>query len=299
MDSAQLSLDARRLGAALEPIIGQVYFSKECHANYVALGFGPSAGDFNGVPAPDGAAYFCSRGSLLGQVPGELIAAAFAVFNPVAVVAAVNYGWTLTDAQTICTARDSGAIAQLHRILGEQPNGAQRACEILQGAVAPLRPEGRPLFAGVLAQTTPDSVVGKVWRLGDMLREYRGDSHTAAWISAGLDATEIGLISELYWGLPMRSYSRTRAWTDADFDAATERLTSRGLVAEGALTILGRELRENIEIQTDQQMRTMVESLGNRLHEVCDIIEPWGRAVRAAHGYPASGPHDLAKAASN
>ncbi|MSO59535.1 MAG: hypothetical protein EXQ63_04340 [Ilumatobacteraceae bacterium] len=299
MDSTQLSLDARRLGAALEPIIGQVYFSKECHANYVALGFGPSLGDFNGVPAPDGAAYFCSRGSLLGQVPGELIAAAFAVFNPAAVVPAVTYGWTLTDAKTICAARDDGAIAQLHRVIGEQPNGAQRASEILQAAVASLRPEGRPLFAGALSQTTPDSVVGKVWRLGDMLREYRGDSHTAAWISAGLDATEIGLISELYWGLPMRSYSRTRAWTDADFDAATERLMSRAIVADGALTPFGRQMREDIEIQTDEQMRTMAISLGDRLHEVCDIIEPWGAAVRVARGYPAAGPHDLAKAAGS
>ena len=299
MDSEQLSLSARRLAAALEPVIGQVYFAKECHANYVALGFGPSIGDFNGVPAPDGAAYFCSRGSLLGQVPGELIAAAFAVFNPAAVIPAVAYGWTLTNAQTICAARDNGAIAQLHRIIGEQPDNAQRACDILQDAVASLRPEGRPLFAGALSQATPDSVVGKVWRLGDMLREYRGDSHTAAWISAGLDATEIGLISELYWGLPMRSYSRTRAWTDTDFDAATERLISRGIVADGALTSRGRTMREAVEIQTDEQMRTMAMTLGERLDEVCDIIEPWGAAVRSAHGYPASGPHDLAKAAGS
>ena len=78
----------------------------------------------------------------------------------------------------------------------------------------------------------PDTALGAMWRLGDMLREFRGDSHTAAWICAGLDATEIGLLSELYWGLPMRSYSRTRAWTDAQFDAAHERLKSRGLVDE-------------------------------------------------------------------
>ena len=28
---------------------------------------------------------------------------------------------------------------------------------------------------------------------------------------------------------------------------------------------------------------------------VLQILTPWGEAVRAAHGYPASGPHDLAK----
>ncbi len=45
---------ARQLGSVLEPVTGQVYFSPECHANYVALGFSPSRGEFNGVAAPDG-----------------------------------------------------------------------------------------------------------------------------------------------------------------------------------------------------------------------------------------------------
>lgn len=298
MDQAQLSASARRLAAALEPITGQVYFSKECHQNYVNLGFGDSPGEFNGVPGPNREAYFTSRGSLMGQVPGELVAAAFAVFNPVAVVPAVTFGWTLTDARTICAARDDGAVAQLHRILGVTPDRSERARELLRIAVEPLRPEGRPLFAGVLSQSIPDSVMGEIFRLGDMLREYRGDSHTAAWISAGVDATEIGLMSELYWGLPMRSYSRTRAWTDDDFDAATERLESRGIVANGSLTTRGREVRERIEVDTDQQMLGCIRALGDTLAELCEILEPWGAEVRAQHGYPAAGPHDLAKAAN-
>ena len=74
MEISTTSHLARRLGTVLEPVVGQVYFSPECHANYVALGFDPSPGDANGVALPDGPAYFASRGSLLGQVPGEVIA---------------------------------------------------------------------------------------------------------------------------------------------------------------------------------------------------------------------------------
>ena len=96
MDSRELSTKARALGGALEPIIGQVYFSPECHANYVALGFQPSPGDMNGVALPEGVAYFTSRGSLMGQVSGEVVAAAFAVFNPLVVVPAVTAGWQIT-----------------------------------------------------------------------------------------------------------------------------------------------------------------------------------------------------------
>lgn len=286
---------ARALGAALEPVVGQVYFSPECHALYEGLGFSPSPGAFGaGVAAPDGPAYFTSRGSVLGQVPGQLVAAAFGVFNPEVVVPAVARGWSLTDAATICAARTEGAVGQLRRVLGPSPDGVDRAAALLARAVEPLRPEGRALFSGLLALGVPEDPLAAVWRRGDLLREFRGDSHIAAWISAGLDATEIGLLTELYWGLPMRTYIRTRAWTDDQLDAALDRLVTRGLVADGALTSDGRELREEVEVRTDAQVRPALDALGDDLDELLAILRPWGVAVRAAGGYPADGPHDLA-----
>lgn len=295
----QLSATARRLGSVLEPVAGQVYFSPECHANYVALGFSTSTATANGVALPDGPAYFTSRGSVMGQVPGELVAAAFAVFSPKAVVPAVAMGWTLTDAVTICQARDDGAIGQLQRILGDEPEGIDRIHELLERAVETLRPEGRPLYAGLRSLSMPESQLGKVWRLADMLREYRGDSHTAAWISAGFDATEIGLVSEQYWGLEARSYSRTRAWTSAEFDEAQERLESRGLLdAGGVLNADGYAAREAVEVNTDRQMAAPIAALGDDARELFTLLDPWGAAVRAGLGYLSSGPHDLAKATS-
>lgn len=299
LDDTELSRRARLLGSVLEPVIGQVYFSPECHAAYAALGFDPSPGEANGVALPDGPAYFTSRGSLLGQAAPEVVAAAFAVFNPDVLVPSVLLGWSRTDAATICAARDRGALAQLVRLLGPSPDGLVPAADLLRAAVAPLRPEGRPLYAGLRALGIPDDRLGAVWRCGDMLREFRGDSHTAAWVSAGVDATEIGLLSELYWGLPPRSYSRTRAWTAAQFDAAAARLGARGWLAADALTDAGRAAREAIEVATDRQMRPAIEALGDRFDELIDILTPWGAIIRAGRGYFPSGPHDLAAAASN
>ena len=107
----ELSSKARRLGAVLEPFAAQVYFAPECHANYEALGFGPSPGEFAGVQGPEFSAYFCSRGSVMGQVPGEVVAAAFGVFNPEIVVPAVAAGWAKTDAPTICAAETTAPSA--------------------------------------------------------------------------------------------------------------------------------------------------------------------------------------------
>jgi hypothetical protein len=148
-----------------------VYFAPECHAQYVGLGFSASPAEPNGIAMPDGAAYFCSRGSLLGQVPGELVAAAFAVFNPAALVPAVTFGWSLTDAATIGQARTEGSVAQLTRILGSAPAGIARLRDALGRASTSLPVAGRPLYAAVLAQEVPTSPIGAAWRFADRLRE--------------------------------------------------------------------------------------------------------------------------------
>ena len=285
---------ARRLAQLIEPLVGQVYFSPECHEGYAKLGFAGSSGFAGKTALPDGVAYFTSRGSVMGQVPGEVVSATFAVFAPAAVVPAVTHGWTLTDASTICTARDDGAIAQLRRVLGDKPTGLARATELLLAMTDTLRPEGRCLYSGVRSLGFPDDPIGKMWRAGDLLREYRGDSHTASWVAAGLDATEICLLTDLWYGLPMRSYSRTRAWTDADFDRAEEQLRFRGLLSGDGFSDRGRAMREHIEDDTDEQMSSAVDELGSDADELFALLEPWGAELRASGAYLSSGPSDLA-----
>jgi hypothetical protein len=297
MEISTTSRRARRLGSVLEPVVGQVYFSPECHRNYVALGFDPSPGNANGVALPDGPAYFASRGSLLGQVPGEVIAAAFGVFSAAVVVPSVRLAWSRTDAGTIRAARADGALAQLHRLIGERPEGVALARELLQRAAAALPVNGRALAAGVAALDVPDDDLAAVWHLGDFLREYRGDCHNAAWVAAGLTATDIGILTELSWGMPVRSYSRTRGWTDDEFDRSEHRLRDLGhLDGTGADTHLsqaGRHAREQIEVATDDQMRPALDALGDDIEMLFAILTPWGEAIRSGRGYLGAGPHDL------
>ena len=300
MDITTLSTKSRNLWALLEPIAGQVYFSPECHANYQALGFAGSRGVQDGVAMPDRSAYFTSRGSVMGQVSGQVVTATFAVFNPEVVIPAVEQGWALTDATTICDARDRGAIAQLERILGTSPTGIDRVNEILLRAYSPLRVEGRALFAGLKGLQMPTTPIGKLWRLTDALREYRGDSHIAAWVSQGLDAIELCLLTDSFSGLPLRTYSATRGWRDTDFDPATESLVAKGLLdaKSGTYTEEGRKLRELIEVKTDEQMRQAIEAIGNDFDELSGLLAPWGAAIKSAGGYPKMGPHDMALAAA-
>lgn len=286
---------SKTLSTAIEPFAGQVYFAPECHRGYAALGFGSSPGKNGAVEMPDGAAYFCSRGAVLGQVPGEVIAATFAVFNPAVVVPAVTHGWGLTDARTIARVRTDGAVAQLRRILGAAPDGLDRAVELLQRATDRLPLAGKPLFAGMVAQHLPGEPLADAWRLADRLREYRGDVHVNAWTAAGFDGVEIGLITELYLGLPPRSYIRTRAWSDDDLTAGEERLASRGLIHDGAITEAGRAARTAVEDATDTGCAPIVAALGDDVDELAALVGPWSKAVVAAGGFPAAAK-DLASA---
>ena len=283
-----ISEKARRLRNAVEPLAAGIYFAPEAHEAYAKLGFSPSMASNDGVQMPDGVAYFASRGACLGQVDGHVIAAAFGVFNPEIVVPLVANAWTITDAPSILAAREHGARESLRRMLGDPPDGCARATELLRRGAAAARGEGRHLFSGLQSLGFPGDPIGDLWRAADLVREHRGDSHIAAWIAHGFDATEISLITEPYIGLPMRTYARSRAWSDADFDAAVERMTARGYFEQGELTQKGLDAREAVEDATDLQETSIIEAIGADFDELCGILEPWADAIREQKGYPSS-----------
>jgi helix-turn-helix protein len=284
---------SRTLAAVLEPVIGQVFFAPECHAAYAELGFSPSPGQAGLVHLPDGPAYFTSRGSLLGQVRPGVVAAAFGVFKPEIVSAGVTLGWSLTDASTIFNARRDGAVAQLERVVGSAGDDVVRAAELLERAVSPLSVAGRPLFAGLRSWwDDPTDPWTRLFHLGDMLRECRGDAHVAAWSSAALDGLEIGLLNDIYMGLPLRSYVRTRGWSEEDLAGGVERLRDLGWLDGEEFTDEGRAVREDIEEATDLQMVPALEALDDDIDEAVKLLRPWGVAMREAGGY-VGGPVDL------
>ena len=280
---------ARRLRNALEPMASNVYFAPEVHAAFEALGYGPGVSDPDSdgsVVIADPAAYYCSRAACMGQVPGEVVVAAFGVFNPELIIPNVTRGWTIATAAEVLAAREAGATASLQRLLDGQP-GLERATEILQRAAAAGGAGGRFLYAGLRSLGVPATPWGALWRAVDTVREHRGDSHIAAWISAGVDPIEIGLLTEAYYGMPTKRYHRGRGWTLSDLDAGIARLRDRGLF-EGeppALTNGGRELREAIEEATDRQQLPILRAIGDDYDELLAILEPWAGAVVAGGGF--------------
>ncbi|MBA3655059.1 MAG: hypothetical protein H0W70_12805 [Actinobacteria bacterium] len=273
---------SRRLRDLVEPIAANVYFAPEAQANYKDLGL-------SYVPG-----YFTSRGACMGQVPGEIVVMAFAVFEPNLVVNAVNEGWSKTDRDTILAAREKGAVASLRKLIGDDPAGLARATELLKQAGDAGTGEGRALYSGLRSLGWPGDPMGDFWRAADLVREHRGDSHTCAWVSHGIAPVEITLLTELWWKMGLNTYVRTRGWNDEAIAAGVASLEDKGYVKDGEFTPEGEAVRASIEAATDEGERRIVEALGDDADELFTILDPWAKAVVAAGGYP-SDPSQLTR----
>ena len=277
---------ARRVWDVVEPIAANAYFAPEVHGALESLGFGGGNVGPNGIHYPDGPAYFTSRGGCLGQVSGHVIAAAFGVFKRDMVVPVVAHGWTIAGVDDVLAAREKGAVASLERMLGAEPDGLGWATDVLKRMADAGPGEGRHLYSGLMSLGYPDSPMGAFWRAADVVREHRGDSHIAAWINLDLDACEIGLLTDPWRGAPLKSWVRSRGWTDDELDAACDRLRSRGYLDGDELTDAGRRLRDQIEDATDVQEARMVAALGDDADRFFALLDGWCDTVVEQKGYP-------------
>src|SRR5436305_4067580 len=133
---------SRRLRDLVEPLAANVYFAPEAQENYKALGL-------SYIPS-----YFRSRSACMGDVTGEVVVAAFGVFNPAIVLPAMGEGRKV-PVDDILAAREKGAIAGLTRILDGVPDGIDRATELLRRAGDACTCEGHAIYAVCVRSGSP------------------------------------------------------------------------------------------------------------------------------------------------
>jgi hypothetical protein len=101
-----------------------------------------------------------------------------------------------------------------------------------------------------------------------------------------LDACEIGLLTDPWRGQPLKSWVRSRGWTEDELDAACDRLRGRGFLDGDEMTGAGRELRETIESTTDAQEQRMVDAMGDDAERFFELTDRWAQQVVDGGGYP-------------
>jgi hypothetical protein len=134
-----------------------------------------------------------------------------------------------------------------------------------------------------LAQLGLDFLTSYVGGRGACMGDPAGVAAAAA---AGLDPVEMNILTELWIGMPLLSYTATRGWAPEVMHGAVARLESRGWVRDGGLTGEGLAERLSIEQHTDAQEQPIVAALGGRLEEVCDCLNHWGQLCIEAGAFP-------------
>lgn len=276
IDDDRLAEVTRRLRARADGILAAAWFMPEARNGFPGIDLAPAA------------AGLASRAACLGAVRGEAVAALFAPINPSHVAAALDAAWEVTTPDDLLEARLTAATGYLADRLGPEPDGIDRALELLVPASIATAAEGHPVYAGLRAIGFPGSPLGDLWRACDLVRERRGDSHRNAWVTAGFDPVEINVLTELWRGVPVGSVTTNQmGWGNDDCLGALQRLHDAGLVDVDALTDEGRAVRDEIEAVTDRQERVLAEVLADDADELLTILTPWARAAvmpRAAPG---------------
>ena len=272
-DAVLSAAPARRLRDACEPVAMHAVWSRRTNERLAELGL-----DFL-------TSYVWGRAAHLGEPAGAVVASAFAWFEPSLVTTVYDAARAAVPRDHLVRARDEATVAGLREAVDEQDAG--EVADLLADAAEPAEGTGRPFFTGWRASGRPADPVHRLWWACNLVREHRGDSHVASANASGLGPVEMNVLTELWLGMPLLSYTGTRGWPQEAMRDAVSRLEVRGWVADGALTDAGRDARADVEARTDAQEHGIVEMLGGRLDDVCARLDAWGEGCVAAGSFPA------------
>lgn len=264
---------ARRIRDACEPVAMHSVWSRLTNERLAEHGL-----DFL-------TSYVGGRGATLGKPSGAVVASSFAWFEPALVASVYEAAVDAVPPEELTALRARATTESLRQLLGE--DDPTEVADLLAEAAAGADGTGRPLFSGLRGQGRPTDSAERLWWAASLLREHRGDSHIAAANAAGLGPVEMNVLTELWLGMPLRSYTATRGWSPGAMDVAVLGLQRRGWLEGEALTAAGRAARVEVEARTDVQEQSIVDALGGRLEQVCARLDDWGSRCVAAGSFPA------------
>lgn len=240
-----------RNARSVQTTVGWIFWDPGAVARFEALG----------LPGPLG--YIAARCAPLAPAGPDAVVAAFGSISP----PAIRWAFDLvaeagTTFEAVWAARDEavreGLAEHAPAILGP----LARLGPLLWPVVEDLPTVGRVLAAAHLRMPRPDDPVLAGWHAVNCVREWRGDTHWALVVAAGLDGQEASVLHNEWLGYDGDWLPASRGSTPDDIAAAWASLGARGLAADGKVTAAGLALRQRIEDDTDRLTTLPWERLG-------------------------------------
>ena len=267
---------ARRLFQLVEPVALVTYMADEPTEELMALGL-RTVWD----------AYFAGRAAPLGRdVPAAVVHALFYNFADGEVARHIPRVWDVATPEAASAARQRGSVAALRRILGNLADtpAVARAADLVTKAGTSARTDGRALYAAFRTLPVPSEPVARLWHGANLLREHRGDGHTAALLTHGIGGTESHVLHALSEDMPAGRFGRVSHLPQARLAAVVDGMRARGLVGtDGWLTAAGRRTKERVEALTDELAAPAYDILEPaELDRLVDDLQPLAAVLVAA-----------------
>lgn len=244
----------KRNARSVQTTIGWIYWDPGAVARYEALG----------IPGPLG--YIASRCAPLGPAGPQAVTAAFGSITPLGIALALDAVEKATTFDALWDARNQAVVEGLHAHAPAIVEPLQRLGPLLWPVVDQLPLVGRVLFAAHLRMPRPEDPLLAGWHAVNCLREWRGDTHWALVVAAGLTGVEVSILHNLWLGYEPDWLPRSRGTSDAELEVAKASLDAKGLLGDR-----GRALRQQLEDDTDRRTTLPWELLGEaeaiRFHE--------------------------------
>ena len=253
----------RRISRSIQTTVGWIFWDPGAIARFEALG----------LPGPLG--YIASRCAPLAGAGPEAVSAAFGSISPLGIALTFEILGDRTRFMECWRARDAAVLEGLQAFAPNIMEVLADWSARLWGVVDQLPRVGRVLFGAVLDVERPDDPVLSGWHAVNALREWRGDTHWALVVAAGLTHAEASILHNAWLGYEDDWLARSRGTSDEDLAAGWRALERRGLADDGQVVAEGTALRQHLEDETDRLGSPPFELLGiEPTLELAALLEP-------------------------
>ena len=261
-----LALSAR-VSRSVQTTVGWIFWDPGAVERYQALGLPEQ------FASPLG--YIAARCAPLSGAGPDAVIAAFGSISPLGIRGLFDFLGDSAKFADFAAARDAAVLEGLAtytpgfgEVLGRV---GPRLWEIVDG----LSGTGRVMFSALRAQPRPHDAILSGWHAINAIREWRGDTHWALVVSHGLDHAAASILHNAWLGYEPDWLPKSRGTSATDLARGWSELRQRGFADEGGVTSAGIDLREAIEVATDEHCMGIWQAFGEaETLSFCQEAEP-------------------------
>lgn len=257
----------RRNARSVQTTIGWIFWDPGVTRRSIELGL-PEA-----FAEPLG--YLAARCAPLAGAGPDAVIAAFGSISPLGIRATFDLVGSPERFEAFRAARDEAVVEGLREHAPGIVEPLEELGPLLWPVVEQLPLMGRVLYAAHLALPRPDDPLLSGWHAVNCIREWRGDTHWALAVAAGLDHAEASILHNAWMGYETDWLARSRGTDPEAIDAGWAALARKGLASGREVAPEGLALRQQLEDDTDRLTTLPWELLGEeRARWFAEAFEP-------------------------